>query len=100
MIRCLVVDDEPLSRQVVARLLSLHPGLELAGEAADGEEALGRIEATKPDVVFLDVQMPGMDGFDVLRELDPKQLPAIVFVTAYGHYAVQAFEKRAIDYLL
>ena len=100
MISCLIVDDEPLSRQVIARLLASHGGFEVRGEAGDGQDALQLIERVRPDVVFLDVQMPGMDGLEVLRELDERRLPAIVFVTAYGHYAVKAFEQRAVDYLL
>jgi two-component system, LytTR family, response regulator len=100
MIRALVVDDEPLARERLRTLLAAAPDCELAGEAADGAQAIAAIEELHPDLVFLDVQMPEVDGFDVLGALDPQTMPEVVFVTAYDKYALQAFERHAIDYLL
>ena len=97
-IRALIVDDEQLARQRVRLLLSEEPDVEVIGESGDGFEAVGQIQATKPDLVFLDVQMPGGTGFDLLAQLD--RPPRVVFTTAYDHYAVQAFEVNALDYLL
>ncbi len=98
----LLVDDEPLAREELRFLLDSIPEVEILGEAADGSEALERIEALGPDLVFLDVQMPGLDGIAVVRELLARgtKLPHIVFATAYDQYAVQAFEVNAADYLL
>jgi two-component system LytT family response regulator len=99
-IRTLIVDDEPLARSNLAVLLRLDPEIEIVSECGSGVEALAEIRSAKPDLVFLDVQMPECDGFDVL-ELLGKDLPsAIVFVTAYDQYAVRAFEAGALDYLL
>jgi two-component system LytT family response regulator len=100
MIRALIVDDEKFSRVSLKKLLKSYPQIELIDEAADGLKAIEKIEALKPDLVFLDIQMPGLNGFEVLRsvKLDPK--PQVVFVTAYDKYAVKAFEVSAIDYLL
>jgi two-component system LytT family response regulator len=100
MIRALIVDDEPLARRSVAALLASEPGIELAGECASGGEAVARIRAERPDLVFLDVQMPDGDGFEVLEALGCDLPPAVVFVTAYDRYALRAFEVGAIDYLL
>ena len=91
-------EDEPLARDVLRDAIYAHPGLRLVGEAADGASALARIGALRPDVVFMDIQMPEMTGLEVLRQLD--YLPHIVFTTAYDHYAVAAFELHAVDYLL
>lgn len=91
-------EDEPLARDVLRDAIYAHPGLRLVGEAADGASALERINRLRPDVVFMDIQMPEMTGLDVLRRLD--YLPAIVFTTAYDQYAVSAFELNAVDYLL
>jgi two-component system LytT family response regulator len=99
-IRALIVDDEPLAREGVRELLKQAPDIEILGECGDGFQAIEAIEAKKPDLVFLDVQMPELDGFDVLEALDSRQLPAIIFVTAYDNYALQAFSVHAIDYLL
>src|SRR5215212_1661117 len=99
-LRTIVVDDEELSRQWVVDLARRHPGLEVVGEASDGAEALDRIGELRPDLVFLDVQMPELDGFQVVGALAGERLPAIVFVTAYDAYAIRAFEVDAIDYLL
>jgi two-component system LytT family response regulator len=99
-LRVVVVDDETLAREGLVELLEPQPGIEIAGSFADGPSALGGIEAMKPDVVFVDVQMPGMTGFELVESLDVDPLPAIVFVTAYDEYAIRAFEVNAIDYLL
>jgi two-component system, LytTR family, response regulator len=99
-IRTIIVDDEPLARSNLAVLLGLDPGIELVGECGSGDQALMEIRAAKPDLVFLDVQMPECDGFDVLEMLG-KDLPSVViFVTAYDQYAVRAFEAGALDYLM
>lgn len=98
-IRCLVVDDEPVARRTLRRLLDAEDGFECVGESW-GEQAVQAIEAQAPDVVFLDVQMPGMSGFEVLERLPDERLPLVVFVTAFDEYAVRAFEVRALDYLV
>ncbi len=100
MIRALVVDDEPLSRSSVVAELRLDPDLALEGECGSGAEALEEIRRLHPDLVFLDVEMPECGGFDVLEMLGAEVPPAIVFVTAYDKYAIQAFEVGALDYLL
>ncbi len=99
-IRTLVVDDEPLSRSNLSVLLSLDPEIEILGECGSGQEALSEIRRRKPDLVFLDVQMPGCDGFDVVEQLGKDMPHAVVFVTAYDQYALKAFEAGALDYLL
>ena len=91
-------EDEPLARDVLRDAIYAHPGLRLVGEAADGASALERIGLLRPEVVFMDIQMPEMTGLEVLRRLD--YLPQIVFTTAYDQYAVTAFELHAVDYLL
>ena len=96
--RCVVIDDEKPARERVKRLLAAHPDFELAGEAADAEAAVRLIEATRPDLCFLDVQMPAGTGFDVLQRVG--HVPHVIFVTAHDRYAVPAFEVRSIDYLL
>lgn len=99
--RVLIVDDEPAARRKVLRFLSEHADVEIAGEATNGHDAVEQITGQRPDVVFLDVQMPGMDGFDVVEALaDGEHVPSIVFATAHDEYAVRAFEVSAIDYLL
>ena len=90
-IRTLIVDDEPLARERLASLLSAEADLELVGQCADGREAVTSIERDAPDLVFLDVQMPELDGFDVLAALDTARLPVVVFVTAFGQHALRAF---------
>lgn len=99
-LKCLIVDDVELGRSKVRRYLADIEGVSIAGEAASGPDAVTAIRELQPDVVFLDVEMPEMDGFDVLAELEGERLPAVVFVTAYEHYAVRAFDVHAIDYLL
>lgn len=99
-VRVLVVDDEPFARQRVARLLAEHGEVTLVGEAGSGQAALAMIRERAPDVVFLDIQMPGMTGLDVVRALAPEELPLVVFVTAFGEHALEAFDVRALDYLL
>jgi len=99
-IRTLVVDDEPLAREWVRNGLQNEPDVEVIGECGDGFEAVKAIAAEKPDLVLLDVQMPGLDGFGVLASVDPEKLPAVVFVTAFDRYALKAFEAHAVDYLM
>jgi DNA-binding LytR/AlgR family response regulator len=98
LMRTLIVDDEAPARERLKRLLDGIRGVELVGEAADGVEAVEIIEREKPDLVLLDIQMPGLDGFGVIEAL--KDPPSIVFVTAYDEYAIRAFEVNALDYLL
>jgi two-component system LytT family response regulator len=99
-LRTLLVDDEALSRRGLELRLRVASDIEIVGQCTNGREALLAIRELKPDLVFLDIQMPVMSGFDVLAELQPHELPMIVFVTAYDQFAVQAFEARAIDYVL
>lgn len=99
-VRVLVVDDEPLGRLRVEDLLRAEPDVEVVGAAEDGLQAVAAIRALRPDLVFLDVQMPGLTGLDVVREIGPEAMPATIFVTAYDHYAVGAFEAAAVDYLV
>jgi two-component system, LytTR family, response regulator len=99
-LRVVVMDYEELPRQRVTDLVREHPNLELVGQAADGTTALDVIVACRPDLAFLDIQMPELDGFQVVSALDDDVLPAVVFVTAYDEYAIRAFEVDAIDYLL
>ncbi len=99
-IRALVVDDEPLARSNLTVLLRLDPEIGVVKECGSGMEALAEIRSSKPDLVFLDVQMPECDGFDVLEMLGRDLPPAVVFVTAYDQYALRAFEAGALDYLL
>jgi DNA-binding LytR/AlgR family response regulator len=98
--RALIVDDEPIARKVLREELELLNSVEVVAEADNGEVALAKISSTKPDLVFLDIQMPGMGGFELLERLSGGFLPAIVMVTAYDQHAIQAFEAGAIDYLL
>jgi two-component system, LytTR family, response regulator len=99
-LRVLVVDDEPLVREGIRALLEREPHVRMLGEARNGAEALERIRELHPDLVLLDVQMPGMDGLAVVAALEPEERPEIVFVTAHGEYAIQAFDLHAVDYLL
>lgn len=99
-IRTLIVDDESLARKRLTQLLRDFPSMQIIGESADGIDAIEKIQAHGPDLVFLDVQMPECDGFGVLQRLSPERLPSIVFTTAYDHHAVKAFEQNALDYLV
>jgi two-component system LytT family response regulator len=99
-IRTLVVDDEPLARDRMRSLLEAQPDIAIVGECRDGREAVAAIRREAPDLVFLDVQIPELDGFQVLEAIGPEHTPIIVFVTAYDQYALQAFEVHAVDYLL
>jgi DNA-binding LytR/AlgR family response regulator len=99
-VKTLIVDDEPIARRVLREELELFPEVEIAGEAASGKEALLKIAELRPDLVFLDLQMPVMNGFEVIQNLQTATPPAIVIVTAYDQHAIQAFEAGAIDYLL
>lgn len=99
-LRVLVVDDEPLARDRLRAALAAEPGVEVVGECPDGLEAVRAIGRLRPDLVLLDVQMPGLDGFGVIREVGAAAMPPVIFVTAWDDYAVQAFEVQALDYLL
>lgn len=99
-IRAVVADDEPMGRQRLVRLLQAEGDVEVLAACESGEQALEAIRSTAPDVAFLDIQMPGLDGFEVVEALDGENVPAIVFVTAHDQYAVRAFEVHAFDYLL
>jgi two-component system LytT family response regulator len=100
MIRILVVDDEPLARERITSLLAKEKDVEVIGECENGGEAVEKIKALSPDLVFLDVQMPGMGGFDLLRALESESMPLVIFVTAFDKHALKAFEVHALDYLL
>ena len=97
--KALLIDDERLARNELRRLLAAHPDIEIVGEATDVEDAMQKIAALQPGLLFLDVQMPGADGFSLLERLEPP-LPAVIFTTAYDEFAVKAFEFNALDYLL
>ena len=99
-IRVLVVDDEPLARMRIEDLLAHEEGTVIVGSATNGIEAVERIRTLRPDLVFLDVQMPGKTGIEVIREIGAEQMPATIFVTAYDQFAVQAFDVAAVDYLV
>jgi two-component system, LytTR family, response regulator len=99
-IRALIVDDEPLGRRGVLRFLRNDPEIEVVAQCSDGQAAVDAILARNPDLVFLDIQMPEMDGFEVVRRVGPQNMPVTIFVTAYDRYAVRAFDANAIDYLL
>ena len=99
-ITVLVADDEPLARRRLLRLLRAEPGIEVVAECKGGREAVEQILAHAPDLVFLDIQMPDLDGFGVIAEVGAERMPAVVFVTAYDQYALRAFEVHAFDYLL
>ena len=100
MIKVLIVDDEPIIRRGLRSHLSRRDQYEVVGECCNGRRAIDDIRETKPDLVFLDVQMPEVDGFGVIREVGPAAMPAVVFVTAFDEYAVRAFDVNALDYLL
>lgn len=99
-LRVLIVDDEQAARQRLEDLLAREAGAEVVGQATNGREAIKAIDHLVPDLVFLDVQMPGLTGIDVVREVGPEHMPAVIFATAYDQYAIEAFDMAAIDYLL
>jgi two-component system LytT family response regulator len=99
-LRTLIVDDEPLARDGIRMHLSREPDVEIVGEAADGVQAVEAIRALHPDLVFLDVQMPEVDGLEVVERIGAARMPAVIFATAYHQHAVRAFELHAVDYLL
>ena len=99
-IRALIVDDEPLARRRIKSLLAHDSSVEVIGECSDGYKAVSCISELTPDLVFLDVQMPAMDGFEVIKTIGPERMPTVIFVTAYDQYALKAFEVNALDYLL
>src|ERR1700723_2188183 len=99
-IRILLVDDERIGRSRLRRMLERDPLLEVVGECAEGTAAVEAVRELRPDLCFLDINMPGMNGFDVLDHLSPEDQPAVIFVTAYDEHAVRAFEAAALDYLL
>lgn len=99
-IRALIVDDEPLARACIRRALRPEDEIEVIGESGDGPDAVSAIRRHRPDLVFLDIQLPGMDGFGVLGELAGEEVPSVVFVTAYDAFALRAFEVHAVDYVL
>ena len=99
LIKALIVDDEPLARDRIREMLKEHPEVEVIGEPRNGREAIDAVANQNPDLVFLDVQMPDFDGFDVLLNLNVARLPLIIFVTAYDQYALRAFDVHAVDYL-
>jgi two-component system, LytTR family, response regulator len=99
-IRAVIVDDEPLGRELIREMLKRDPEVEVVGECANGREAVQSIKERLPDLVFLDVQMPDIDGFEVLEAIEHERMPMVIFVTAYDQYAVKAFDVYALDYLL
>ena len=98
--KVLIADDEPAARRGVRQLLAAFPEFAVAGECRNGAEALAALEASAPDVIFLDIQMPGIDGFEVIRRRAPERMPEVVFLTAYNQFALRAFEAEALDYLV
>src|ERR1700755_499206 len=100
VMKALIVDDEPIARRVLREELELISEVRVVGEAGDGKDALQKIAKLQPEVVFLDLQMPVMSGFEVVRNLSGPNLPVVVIVTAFDHHAIQAFDAGAIDYLL
>jgi len=100
ILRVVIVDDEPLARERIRELLKSHSEVDIVGEARNGQEAVETIKQRRPDIVFLDVQMPDIDGFEVLKAFDSDSIPLIIFVTAFDQYALRAFEFHAVDYLM
>src|SRR5499427_9752151 len=99
-IKAVIVDDESLAREAIRLRLQQEPDIEVVGEAADGADAVDLVRSLQPDLLFLDIQMPVLDGFEVIENVPSDQLPIVVFVTAYDRYALKAFETHALDYLL
>src|SRR6476661_8566116 len=98
--RVLVADDEPAARRGVRQLLAAFPSFRVVGECRDGAETLASLDTLNPHVVFLDIQMPGIDGLEIVRRRTAERMPVVVFLTAYDQFAIQAFEAAAFDYLL
>src|SRR5215510_3487189 len=99
-IRALVVDDEPLAREIIREMIRRDPEVKIVAECGNGMDAVAVIESERPDIVFLDIQMPEMDGFAVIEAVGAQAMPAVIFVTAYDQYAVNAFRVHALDYIL
>jgi two-component system, LytTR family, response regulator len=99
-LRTIIVDDERMARTRLRRMLEKDPDVEIAAECEDGQAAVNAVEEEAPDLILLDIQMPGMDGFEVLEALGPERTPEVVFVTAYDEHAIRAFEEHALDYLM
>ena len=99
-IRTLIIDDEPLAREGIRMLLAADANFDIIGECRNGKEAIAAINKQHPDLIFLDVQMPEVDGLGVLRALAPEQIPLVVFVTAFDKFAIEAFDAHALDYVL
>ncbi|MDX1509193.1 MAG: response regulator, partial [Woeseiaceae bacterium] len=100
MLKALIVDDEELARRGLEIRLQRYPDIEICGMSRNGREALADVDRYRPDLMFLDIQMPGMNGFEVLRRLSGADMPIVIFVTAYDEFALRAFEANALDYLL
>ena len=99
-VRALIIDDEPLARRGIRQLLAAYPEVLVAGECRDGREALRALADERPDLVFLDIEMPGLDGLNLIALYGAERMPLVVFVTAHEQYAVRAFEAEAVDYLV
>jgi len=99
-LKLLIVDDEPLARERIREMLRADPQIEVIGDCSNGDDAIEAVKASRPDLLLLDIQMPGTDGFGVLEALEPGEIPCVIFITAYDQYAVKAFEVYALDYLL
>src|SRR2546423_5725569 len=98
--KALIADDEPAARRGVRQLLASFPEFTVAGECRNGAEVLAALDTSSPDVVFLDIQMPGVDGFEVIKQRSVERMPAVVFLTAFDQFAIKAFETEALDYLV
>lgn len=99
-LRCIIADDEPLALDLLGSLLDARNDIVVVAACRDGEEALAAIRQQQPDLAFLDIEMPGLDGFEVVKRLQPEIMPAVIFTTAFNHYAIEAFEIHAVDYVL